>query len=32
MMQSWTWLWAFLSMMHEACPASGGNTNQFMGL
>src|ERR1039458_1336393 len=26
-MQSWTWLWPFLSMMHEACPASGGNSS-----
>ena len=26
-MQSWIWLWPFLSMMHEACPASGGNTS-----
>ena len=25
--QSWTWLWPFLSMMHEACPASGGNSS-----
>ena len=26
-MQSWTWLWPFLSMMQEACPASGGNSS-----
>ena len=26
-MQSWIWLWPFLSMMHEACPASGGNSS-----
>ena len=26
-MQSWTLLWPLLSMMHEACPASGGNSS-----